>query len=241
MVCYKGRGALYLRLLSSSSEAYQLITRTSEITLTVAEEVLPVKDFRYGVGATVDLLGVARTASLGFTVHSNEAEALKVLLKSAIVSKPAIVSTVTVIPIPKVGGFYPLAQRAGITVSLVDSVLTPLVSGVHFLVNVNKTGLTFLSTSGLVGAVTLSYNSVSQVSQELLTGKDIYYGLFFDGVNKVTQEPLTMRLFKVGIPLNTAFSVVSNDYNAMEVDAQVLADFSLPTSPTLSNYGQILS
>lgn len=232
---YIGKGPVYI---AKAGDPLIKIGNTSKLDFAVEEDKKELMDYENPGGGVADSVTRIKSVKLTLTVHKLSAENLALALRgvSAVVAGGA--QTDESHANVQVGGLVVFDKTPDTAIAYVVTNVGATITytvGTDYIVR--RAGLEIPAGSTIVDASTIlvDYTALAAVKVEALTNVGEEVRLVFDGINEANGKPMLVEAFRVKPGATKGWSLIGDDFAALEIEADVLKDETI-TGTGLSQY-----
>ncbi|MBW7901265.1 MAG: hypothetical protein H3C26_07300 [Rhodocyclaceae bacterium] len=210
------------------------IGNTSKLEFAIEEDKKELADYENTGGGIADAISRIKSVRLSLSVHKLSPENLAMALRGGLVSTAAGAVADEVHEDVQAGGLVVFAKPQDLEKSLV------VTDGEEIDTVTYQEGRDYVRRrAGIVTVpvadggtipnesdIAVSYTALSSITVEALTNVGEEVRLVFDGVNEANGLPLLVDAFRVKPGAAKGWSLIGDDFSALEIEADVLKDDS---------------
>lgn len=232
---YIGKGSVYI---AKAGDPLVRIGNTSKLDFSFDEEKKELPDWENTGGGVADSVSRIKGVKLALTVHKLTAENLALALRGTSAVSAAGAVTDEVHANVQLGGLVVFDKTPDTAVAYVvtdNAGTTTYTVGTDYIVR--RAGLEIPAGSAIPDASTIKvdYTALAAMKVEALTDTGIEVRLVFDGINEANGKPMLVEAFRVKPGASKGWSLIGDDFSALEIESDVLKDESV-TGTGLSQY-----
>lgn len=232
---YIGKGSVYI---AKAGDPLTRIGNTSKLEFSFEEEKKELADYENTGGGIADSISRIKAVKLALTVHQLSPENLALALRGSSAASAAGAVTDEVHANVQVGGLVVLDKTPDTAIAYVvtdNAGTTTFTAGTDYIVR--RAGLEIPAGSTIPDASTIKvdYTAVAATNVQALTATGDEVRLVFDGINEASGKPMLVEAFRVKPGASRGWSLIGDDFSALEIEADVLKDETI-TGTGLSQF-----
>lgn len=224
---YIGKGSVYI---AKAGDPLTRIGNTSKLEFSFEEEKKEMADYENTGGGVADSISRIKAVKLALTVHKLSAENLALALRgtSAVSAAGAVVDEEHANV--QLGGLVVFSKTPDTAIAYVvtnQAGTVTYTAGTDYIVR--RAGLEIPSGSAIAdnSTIKVDYTALAAMKIEALTDTGIEVRLVFDGINEANGKPMLVEAFRVKPGASKGWSLIGDDFSALEIEADVLKDESV--------------
>lgn len=226
---YIGKGSVYI---GRKGKRPVRIGNTSKLEFSFEEETKDLQDYESTGGGKADSVSRIKAVKLSLTVHDLSPENVALAMRGTVADiaggnvvdeRHDDVQAGTLVVFAK-----PQDMSKPLEVKRADAMPADpdFVDGVDYLRK--RAGIVILAGGGIHDGddIEVSYTATPGVNIQALTDVGEEVALIFDGINEANGLPLLVDVFRMKPGASKGWSLIGDDFSALEIESEVLSDDS---------------